>query len=175
MHQQLALTVLGSQNPGLVEKLTRTIRDSGAGILDSRMTAMGDEFTILMLLGGPWDAIAKIEAVLPRLEKEFDAKICHKRTGQHVSKNNRTPYAIEIVCHEQNGVIHDVFGFFTSNNITLQELYANTYQAAHTQASMFSIHMIVNIPVESSIASVRSDFLEFCDLHNLDAIMEPVK
>ncbi len=44
-----------------------------------------------------------------------------------------------------------------------------------TGAKMFSLHMMVNIPSDSSIASIRGDFIEFCDRLNLDAIMEPVK
>jgi len=175
MQQQRALTVRGNQEPALAEKLTRTIRDYGASILDSRMTAMGNEFTMLLLLSGPWDAIAKIESTLPKLAKEFDASINSKRTGPDTDNSTRIPYAIEIVCHEQNGVIHDVIEFFTTNNIKIQELYANTYRAVHTNAGMFSMHLIVNIPAGTSIAAARGEFLEFCDLHNLDAIMEPAK
>ncbi len=51
----------------------------------------------------------------------------------------------------------------------------NTYKAVNTGASMFSMHMTVNIPADISIASIRGDFIEFCDQLNLDAIMEPLK
>jgi glycine cleavage system transcriptional repressor len=40
---------------------------------------------------------------------------------------------------------------------------------------MFSIQMIVNVPSRIQVASLREEFMDFCDRVNLDAILEPVK
>jgi len=40
---------------------------------------------------------------------------------------------------------------------------------------MFALHMTVGIPADSPIASVRAEFLDFCDDLNLDAMMAAVK
>ncbi len=175
MKQQLVLNIIATHQSGLVERLTRTIRDSGTGILDSRMTTMGNEFLVIMLLSGSWDSIAKLEGSLPKLEKELDARIISKRTEKRQSNNKRIPYTIEIVSTDRSGVIHDVAKFLTDNQIEICELYTSTYRSPHTDLTMFSLHMIVNIPVEGSIASLRTEFMDFCDQMNLDAVMEPAK
>lgn len=175
MKQQLVLNVVGHHQTGLVERLTKVIRDSGTGIIDSRMTTMGNEFVIMMLLSGSWDSIAKLEGTLPKLEKELDARIVSKRTDKRPANNKRIPYTIEIVSSDRNGVIHDVAKFLMENHIDICELYTSTYRSPHTDLTMFSLHMIVNIPADSSVAAVRTEFMDFCDQLNLDAVMEPAK
>lgn len=175
MKQQLVLNVIGNHQSGLVERLTRSIRDCGAGIIDSRMATMGSEFAVMMLLSGSWDAIAKLEGLLPKLEKELSASIISKRTDKRPANNKRIPYTIEIVSSDRSGVIHEVARFLGTNHIDICELYTSTYRSPHTDMTMFSLHMIVNIPADSSIAAVRAEFMDFCDQMNLDAVMEPAK
>lgn len=175
MQQQLILTVLGSHKPDILEKLTKALRDSGASIMDSRMITLGNEFSMIVQLSGTWDTIAKTEGILPKLEKQLAVKITSKRTGKRVSNNQRIPYAIEIVCKDRPGVVHDVVKFFIKGNIDIHDMYTSTYQTPHTDVTMFSMHMVVNIPADSSISSVRTEFMDFCDQLNLDAIMEPAK
>jgi glycine cleavage system transcriptional repressor len=175
MKQQLVITVLGGHKPDLVERLTKSVRDCGASVVDSRMGIMGNEFTIMMLLSGTWDSIAKIEGMLPKIEKELDSKISSKRTGKRPPNNKRLPYTIEIVSSDSNGVMHDVVKFLMDNHIDICELYSSSYQNPYTDMVMFSMHMVVNIPADSSISTVRSEFMEFCDQLNLDAVMEPAK
>ncbi len=175
MKQQLVLNVVGNHQSGLVERLTRAVRDSGTGIIDSRMTMMGSEFVIMMLLNGTWDSIAKLEGSLPKLEKELDARIISKRTEKRPANNKRIPYTIEIVSSDRSGVVHDVAKFLGDSHIDICELYTSTYRSPHTDLTMFSLHMIVNIPADSSITTVRGEFMDFCDQMNLDAVMEPAK
>ena len=40
---------------------------------------------------------------------------------------------------------------------------------------MFSLHMTIVVPAHLSVAGLRSEFMDFCDHLNFDAIMEPVK
>jgi len=35
--------------------------------------------------------------------------------------------------------------------------------------------MTIGVPTDISIATLRGEFMEFCDQLNLDSIMEPVK
>lgn len=44
-----------------------------------------------------------------------------------------------------------------------------------TGAEMFSAQITIGIPAKTHIASLRDDFLDFCDAQNLDAIMDPMK
>jgi glycine cleavage system transcriptional repressor len=136
---------------------------------------MGDRFAMMVLLGGAWDAIAKIENMLPRLAQDLDITITSQRASSRQPAHNLMPYAVEVIAVEQIGIVHQIAQFFSRRDINIEDMYSGNYAAAHTGTPMFSLHMTISIPTNISIAGMRSDFMDFCDQHNLDAIMEPVK
>ena len=175
MSHHLVLSILGSYGPQLIVKLSKSIRDCNASIVESRMTNLGNELSISIFLSGTWATIAKLENILPKLQSELDVSITSKRTNKLRPNSDGMPYAIEIVCSDRIGVIHDVTKFFAENQINIYDMHTNTYMATQTESTMFSMHMLVSIPSDGSISSIRSDFMDFCDQLNLDAIMEPAK
>ena len=175
MDNYLVVTALGKNKPEDLEQFTRAIKESGCSIAESRMTVLGSELCILMMLSGPWDSIAKVEDLLPRLGNKLSISLTVQRTAPARMRENLMPYAIDVVAVDRAGIVHDIVNFIHENKIVIQELQTNTYKTASTGATMFSLHLTINIPADFSIAGIRGDFMEFCDQLNLDAIMEPVK
>lgn len=175
MQNHLVITALGDHDPRIIEHFTRAVKDCGCTISESRMVALGDCFAMIMMLAGTWDAVAKMEDLLPRLEERLHLSITSSRSQPQRPNQSLMPYAIDVVSFDQIGVVHDITKFIANNNIDIQALYTNSYKAAHTDTPMISLHMTINIPTNVSIAALRGDFMDFCDQLNLDAIMEPVK
>ncbi len=171
----LVLTALGEDRPGLVNDLSRAIFDAGCNIADSRMTVLGGEFAIILLVAGNWNEIAKLEGALAGLEKRLGMTVSAKRTGERKSQAENLPYAVDVVALDHPGIVHQLANFFSSRSINIENLDTSCYAAAHTGAPMFSVHMTVGIPSGMHIASLREQFMDFCDELNLDAIMEPIK
>ncbi len=175
MLQHMVLVALGKQSPRLVEELTKAILDCSCSISDSRISNLGAECSILMKMSGTWDAIAKFEDTLPNLAKRLGLSINSNRVPALKSTSGLMPYAIDAVCSDRLGVVYEIAKFMADNELQIQDLYTNTYQAANTATQMFSVHMTINIPADTAISLIRNDFMDFCDRLNLDAIMEPVK
>jgi glycine cleavage system transcriptional repressor len=129
----------------------------------------------MLMLSGTWDAIAKIESMLPRLENQLQIKTLAQRTEPRRREGDLMPYAIEVVSVDQLGIVHDITQFFAQRDIGIEEMFSGSYAAAHTATPMFSLHMTISVPTNLSIAGLRGEFMDFCDHLNLDAIMEPVK
>lgn len=175
MQNLLAISAMGANRAGLIEPILKATRECGCTIAESRMSIMGDRFAMMMLLSGTWDAIAKIEAVLPRLGQELGISITAQRATQREPAHNLMPYAVEVIAADQVGISHQIVQFFERREINIEDMYSGNYTAAHTGTPMCSLHMTVSIPTDLSIAAMRSEFMDFCDQLNLDAIMEPVK
>ena len=71
----LVLSALGKDRPGIVDDLSRTIYQLNCNIVDSRMTVLGGEFAILLMLEGPWNQLAKLEGQIPELQKRLGMTI----------------------------------------------------------------------------------------------------
>ena len=175
MQNRLVISALGQDRPGIVNELSKTIFDAGCNIMDSRMTVMGGEFTVMLLTEGNWNNLAKLETALQSLKSKLDLVISFKRTGERSTKQNVLPYAIEVVAVDHSGIVSQLTGFFSNQSINIEELRTDCYAAPHTGTPMFTINMIVGIPANLHISTMREQFMSFCDEYNLDAIMEPIK
>ncbi|MFN2308751.1 MAG: glycine cleavage system protein R [Gammaproteobacteria bacterium] len=171
----LVISALGLDRPGLVNELARCVHEAGCNLADSRMTVLGGEFAVILLVTGNWSAIAKLEDQLPQLAERLEMTLSSRRTEQREPGRDLMPYAVDVVALDNPGIVHSLAGFFSSRNINIQDLTTTCYAAAHTGTPMFSVHMNVQIPAQQHIATLRDEFMDFCDQLNLDAIIEPVK
>jgi len=173
--QYLVLSALGNDHPGIVDQLSKTILDEGCSIADSRMTVLGGEFAILLMLEGNWNTISNIENKISAMEEKLNLTIISKRTDGRMGAVDVLPYSVEVVALDHPGIVHHLASFFSHREINIEDLVTNSYAAPHTGTEMFAVDMTVGIPSEVHIATLRDDFMEFCDSMNLDAALEPLK
>jgi glycine cleavage system transcriptional repressor len=171
----LVISALGKDRPGIVDELSKAILDIGCNIADSRMTVLGGEFAILLMVEGNWSSLAKMEEAMPTLERQLDLTIIVKRTEGRDRSTPSLPYVVDVVSLDHPGIVHQLANFFSTRRINIEDMATTSYAAAHTGTIMFSVHMTVGIPADIHIASLREDFMEFCDAINLDAIIEPAQ
>jgi glycine cleavage system transcriptional repressor len=175
MKQHLAISAIGNDRTGMVHDLTRIVADCGGSISESRMTTLGSEFAMLVLVSGNWHALARLETELKKLTETGSLSVQLRRTEQRAARSDMLPYSVDVVCLDQTGIVSNLSGFFSSRGIDISELSTRSYAAAHTGAPMFSVQMIVNVPSRIHLSALREEFMDFCDNLNLDAILEPVK
>lgn len=175
MEKLLAVTAIGPDRTGLVKDLSHAISSSGGSILQSRMTMLGQEFAMLVLVSANWHAIKKVEETLQELQKSANLTITVRATNPREKQAPAAPYSIDIVSIDQEGIVATLASFFSTKNIEIVDLNTRQYNAAHTGAAMFSVRMAVNIPASLHLASLREEFHELCEEHNLDAIIEPIQ
>ena len=171
----LVLNFQGKKSNALINMLAKGILDSRCNIVTSYVTVMGGELVGMMLLSGQWDAIVKMEATISRLEQELEIKIISNRTGFGTINSNLIPYVIDVVSIDRAGILSEIIDFIIRNNFIIQEMNTVNFDAPHTAMKMVSLHIVINIPSDTSIAAIRSDFIDFCDSLNVDAVMEPMK
>jgi len=175
MDNFLVISAIGEDRPGIVNSLSEKILENGCNIIDSRMTVLGGEFAIMMMVSGSWNTIAKLEDMLSALEKQLKLTIIAKQTESRDQTSKKVPYMVEVVSMDHPGIVNNVADFFSSRNINIEDLSTGSYAAAHTGTNMFTMQMVISIPADSHLGDLREHFTEFCDNLNLDAIMEPVK
>lgn len=175
MKKYFVISALGKDRPGIVNQLSQLILDCGCNVEDSRMTVLGGEFAMLLMVSGHWSAITRLERQLPALEKKLELTLLAKHTEPRAGAQDRVPYVVDVVAMDHPGIVRDVADFFASREINIEELSTWTYPAAHTGTPMFSLNMTVSIPGEVHIGRLRDEFTGFCDNLNLDATLEPAR
>ena len=164
MQTYLVISAIGKDRIGLVESISQGVLECGCHIGESRMSVLGSEFAVVMLVNGYWNAVAKLESALPRMADALGLRVSSTRTEVRADTRSLIPYAVEVVSD-----------FFARRGINIEDVYTNRYPAPHTGAPMFALHLTIGIPSDLSIASSRGEFMDFCDELNLDAMIAPVK
>ncbi|MEX0386671.1 glycine cleavage system protein R [Spiribacter onubensis] len=171
----LVISALGEDRPGLVNELSQLISETGCSIEDSRMTVLGGDFAIVMLVEGRWNELAKLEAGLPSAGRRLGLAVQARRTHPGAPAANLLPYSVEVVSVDHPGIVHQLANFFASREINIRDLTTSTYAAAHTGTPMFQVQMTIDVSAALHIARLREEFMDLCDQLNLDAIIEPLR
>ena len=114
---QLVISALGEDKPGIIDALSRCILNSGCAIADSRMTVLRGDFAILLLVDGNWNSLAKLETQLPPLEERLGLSITTRRTSPKEPRRDLLPYGIDVAAMDQPGIVHNLASFFSQRQI----------------------------------------------------------
>jgi len=173
MSEQLVITALGNDRPGIVDELSNALFKHNLNIEDSRMSVLGGEFAVLLLVGGSAESIDNFVADTASLEESLNMKILVKITSGEASRQALVPYNVEVVAMDNPGIVHNLASFFSSRQINIVDLNTERYAAAHTATPMFAVNMTIGVPADIPLKQLRDEFIGMCDELNLDASMTP--
>tara|TARA_B100000579_G_scaffold437516_1_gene467210 strand:+ start:952 stop:1497 length:546 start_codon:yes stop_codon:yes gene_type:complete len=171
----IAISAIGPADPKIFGKITYSFTKCGCEILESKFSVMGDKFLLMAMLSGTWDAIAKIETALTRLGDNLGIKFSAERASNISNYEKSIPYVMEVVAVKNPSLVHDTVKFFELQKVVIKELQCGGFIANQTNTQMISLQVTISVPSSLSIASFRSDFVDFCDRLNIDAVLEPLK
>lgn len=173
MSSHLVLSALGTDQPGLVDQISRHILDLKLNIEDSRMSVLGGEFAIMLLVSGDNKTITQLSNSTPDLENKFPNLVFSAKLTQTKPQTPGLTYKVNVVSLDHQGIVHNLARFFSDRNINIEDLNTNSYAAPHTGSKMFAVDMKLTIADNISISQLRHAFIEHCDNLNLDASFEP--
>jgi len=172
MIKNLVISALGNDKPGIVNELSKAILEQGGNISESRMTVLGGEFAMMLLVTGNQECIDNIISKLEQTGEQLNLTLIAKETQPQESDKRRLPYQVSVVSMDHPGIVHNISDFLSSRNLNIEEIETQTYPAAHTGTPMFSLEMTISVPADSSVRTLRDEFIIFCDDLNLDASLE---
>ena len=173
MQEYLVISAIGEDKPGIINALSKVATQHQCNILDTRMTVLGGEFALLMMISGDASQLEVASQGLTDTANRLDLTTILKRTQPRKVASTSRPYRVEVVAIDHPGIVTEIAGFFSSRDINIEEMETGAYAAAHTGTPMFSLEMTVNLPGTVSIAGMKDAFINFCDERNLDATIEP--
>ena len=110
----LILFAIGRDRPGIVDRITGLIFQSGCNLEDSRMAILGGEFALIVLLTGRPEDLRKVTEELPVLAKGLELSVQFKETvaGPEARKGLEPSmrYRIRAVAMDHPGIVHKEIG-----------------------------------------------------------------
>ncbi len=163
MAQELVLTVIARDRPGLIKALSETIDAHGGNWVDSSMARLGGEFAGILRITAPAENIAALEAALGGLgdagiwvtirrgAEEGQATATTAGRGRHMR--------ITLTGVDHPGIIHEVSSALAALDVSIDELNSRIFQGSMSGEPMFEANADVVLPNGLSEIQVR-DTLE---------------
>jgi glycine cleavage system transcriptional repressor len=171
--QFLVITAMGPSSTSLASLLTRLCTEQRCLIVSSRMSRHGTCAALLLQVGGSWDALARLEALLPPLARREQLTLSVSRSGALEERPQALPYNVFVTAAQRPELVPELCAFFQQLEIEIEELASYTYLAQHTGTLMLNLTLTIAIPARTQLSWLREQFLDFCDELNLDAVIEP--
>lgn len=172
MSEQLVITALGEDRPGLVNELSNKLTDFNLNIEDSRMSMLGGEFAIILLVSGSATSIEKLSQSVSTLETTLNMKLLVKKTTRKPTQEKLVPYQVEVVSIDHPGIVQEIASFFSTREINIIDMKTTCYRAAHTGTPMFALNITIGVPDSLPISEFKEHFIKVCDEKNLDVKLE---
>lgn len=168
MQQQLIITILGSDQFGVLSKLADTVSGVGCNILDSRQAIYGQDFSLTMIIEGSQSAITQAECLLPQTCQKHNLLSMMKRTKKHCKQNLEHLADVIIRGESTPGLIDQITDFFKQRHISVSafrlKFLDKDENDTNTIKSM-KCKMVISIPHEQEVDKIE---------HALQGLLKPL-
>jgi glycine cleavage system transcriptional repressor len=178
--QQLVLSALGPDRPGIVDRLTEALRGYSANLADSRMVNLRGQFAIVVLIELPDDQLHPLCEHLPDIGQQIGLLIQASpiTTGaagvtSATSGGGGVPYRIRTYAMDQAGLVHRITHVLHTAGVNIEELDTRLEHGPHTGTPLFSMDMVVTVPAGVPLKKLRSELEALCDELNCDLDIDP--
>ena len=137
--KNLIISAIGSDNPGIVSKLSGIINSHGGNIEESRMTILGADFVVIMLvsLEDKWT-----ESLLVTLQSIKELVINTKNTASKtLMKGDRCN--IELSGADNEGIINVLANYLAEKSMNIHDMDTYVSNAPVTGTPLFNLKAII--------------------------------
>jgi glycine cleavage system transcriptional repressor len=168
MSQQLIITILGSDQFGVLSTLADTVSEVGCNILDSRQAVYGQDFSLTMIIEGSLSAISQAECLLPQTCQKHNLLSMMKRTKKHCKQN--LEHLADVIIHGEStpGLIDQTTDFFKQRNISVSAFrlkFLDKDENDTVNEKHMKCKMVISIPHELEVEEIE---------HALQELLQPL-
>lgn len=168
------LTATGSDRVGIVDDLTAAILERQCNVEESRMTVLGGEFAVMLLVSGHSEKLEELLTAAPAIGQDMGLAVATKPTSPPRRDPRMRPYQLESVSLDTPGIIHSVTSLLRRHGINIEDLETETSAAPWTGAPMFLMRARLSLPPAVSPALLREELEALEAEQNLDVRLTPI-
>ena len=149
----LIITAIGSDRPGIVSELSGIITTHGGNVEESRMSRLGSDFAIIMLVSVSTDWEESLEVALQSIN---DLTISTKLTQiQEIGDNKK--YKIDLNGADNEGIVKVLSKYLAEKSINVLEMETHISHAPISGTPLFNLNASVSVPNDVEETVIQSD------------------
>lgn len=154
--KSLVLTIIGKDQPGLVDRVAAVIADHGGSWEESRMAHLAGQFAGILRASVPADRVATVEKELRSLESGgLRVTIEH---GQEKSTSEERPLVhLELIGTDRPGIIRSISHALAERGVNVEELKTECDSAPWSGDTLFKATAELRVPPGFDLDALRGD------------------
>ena len=149
----LIVSAVGSDRPGIVSELSGIITTHGGNVEESRMSRLGSDFAIIMLVSVSTDWEESLEVALQSIN---DLTISTKLTQiQEIGDNKK--YQIALNGADNAGIVKVLSKYLAEKSINVLEMETHISHAPISGTPLFNLNASVSVPNDVEETVIQSD------------------
>ncbi|MCG7530792.1 glycine cleavage system transcriptional repressor [Psychrobium sp. MM17-31] len=157
MDNFLVVTAMGTDRPGIVNELTKIVTQTNCNIVDSRLAVFGNEFTLILLLSGDWNAITRFETDLSVRSAQLELITLMKRTSEHKLVNYEGQVSVKLDGKDAPGCIGQFTEYLATEGIDLCSFRTKA------KSGYQRIEMLINLTHNTNYEKLQQHFDELAE------------
>lgn len=151
----LVLTILGRDQPGLVDSLSGLVADHGGNWVESRMAHLAGQFAgILRVEVDPSRAEALTAAIKNLTATGLESMVCTDPTAP--TAETGTVVRLHLVGLDQPGIVRKVSQVLAAKGVNVEELKTECTAAPTTGQNLFHATAQLRLPQNLEVRTLRS-------------------
>jgi glycine cleavage system regulatory protein len=164
MNEQLVLTVIARDRPGIIRSLSETIASHSGNWVDSSMARLGGEFAGILMISVPAASVAALETALAGLGKDgIDVAVRRASAPPAAPAPKGRRIYIELTGADHAGIISEISAEIARLGASVEELTTRVFPGSMSGTQMFEAHLDLVIPDGLDPEEVREKLEDIAD------------
>lgn len=172
--QEVVITAVGPDRPGIVDELTGELYKVQANVADSRMVNLKGQFAIILLAQCPKDQTDQLQAKLDVAGPKLGLMISLAGEAGGLDDRRGQPFQVRVHAMDQPGIVHRITHVLHQHQVNIEELETRLQPGSYTGTPLFSLDMRVTIPADVQVKAVRAELVALGDALNCDVSIESI-
>ena len=158
MRRWFAMSAIGRDRPGIVADLAELIYECDCNLEDSRMTILGSEFAVLLLLSGQGDDVERrLSSGCKRLEWEKRLTVFIRPLDEPASAH--PPRGVQLECVvtgvDKAGIVARVARTIADHGANITDLHSDLRPEPESGTPMYTLRLRLIVPPERDVRVLR--------------------
>jgi glycine cleavage system transcriptional repressor len=174
MRTDLVFTLTGTDRVGLVEEVTGALLSVGGNVETSRMSRLGGEFAMLVLVSLPDKQVAAAESALAHLtDSGYRVSFVETSPDAAAELAGWRPFRVAVHGADHEGIVHEIASGFSRRGITIKSMETGVSSAPLSGATLFDMSAVVLVPPAIADTEWIDAVVEAGRQVNVDVEIEP--
>ncbi len=171
MKQELVLTVLSDDKPGVVETLAQVISNQQGNWLESRLSHLAGKFAGILQVSIDADKVEALRAALQDLEAKGIRSLMENAVSTEAEPAQRSLH-FKLIGSDRPGIVYEITRALASHHINLEELHTDYSSMPWSGEPMFEASGLLQVPETIDTDNLYEQLDEIADELGVDFTLD---